>query len=136
MGPGKGMAEGRFLAGLQGIKADHVVGEQVFVLKGQTHVVQPGVVGADGNIYPGLKAAVKDHFELVNFIQGAGFKIGGGAHLQTLPLGRHLPQQLGMPQRNLNAVANAHQVGQQLGMAAILGFVEVASGFQTQVQGR
>jgi hypothetical protein len=68
VGPGKGVAKGCLLAGLQLLKADDIVGQQTFVLKGQTHVVQPGVVGADGDVYPSFKAAIEHDFELINFV--------------------------------------------------------------------
>ena len=63
MGPGKGVAKGGSLAGLELLKVDDVEGEQIFVLEGQSHVVQSGIIGANGDVYPRVKAAIEDKFE-------------------------------------------------------------------------
>ncbi len=80
MGPSKGVAKGCFLTGLQLLEVEDVVGEQVFVLKGQPHVVQTRVIRTDGHIHPRFKTAFKDQAQLPVALEGTRLKISGGAH--------------------------------------------------------
>ena len=80
--PGKGMAERIFLASLKLLKVNHIMGEQVFIFKGQTHIVQAGIIGTNGNVHTGVKAAIEHQLQLLNVIEGARFQICCG---DTLP---------------------------------------------------
>jgi hypothetical protein len=44
------------------MEVDDVMGEQGFVFKGQTNIVQPSVIGADRNVYSRIKTAIEDNF--------------------------------------------------------------------------
>ena len=69
MWPSKGVAEGSVLASFELLKTNHILGEQIFIFKGQTNIVQTCVVCADSNINPSLEAAIEDRFELMNRLQ-------------------------------------------------------------------
>lgn len=78
------MAEGGGLAGPQLFEVDDVLGEEVFVFEGEADVVKSSVIGADGDVDSGIKAAIKDGFEGGHAGESAGLEIGGWADLKAL----------------------------------------------------
>lgn len=128
--PGEGVLEAGFEAFAELFDADDVADEEVLVFAGEAHVVEAGVVGADGDGDAGVAAAGEDLAEVCVVLERAGAEVGSGADFEALFGAGDLGEELGEAEGDLDAVADAVEEGEELGAAAVGGFVEVRGGFE------